>query len=181
PYFDTGGLMPGSSNGQVNVVTVPLYNPNVQTQLYFRLNLSDGGGIPMPDRPKSDAAGETLTHTLDHGFSLFLTQSGRAVQGPGTATVTVDGLSSSIPLSVEGVALGNGFLMLRGEFKDPLEPGESANCSGVARFSVSGGALDTFAEDGVSVTGSSLTLTGSGRDGRCNPFQIALRLRRPAP
>jgi len=148
PFFTVFSDAPGAPNGQFNLVTVPLFNGDgPQPPMFFGHNLAED---------------EFLTRALELPLSFTLAQSGRAVQGTGTA-------NGEVAINLEGTALGNGFVMVRGDFADPA----GGNCVR-GRFSVSGGIATTAA-------GHLLTLSGAGRGAQCQPFQLTIVLTRPAP
>ena len=66
------------------------------------------------------------------------------------------GGSDNATINFDGVVIGDGFVILRGEFQ------ASGSC-GPGRFTVFGAFRTT-------TTPSMLSLTGSGRDGNCDPF-----------
>ena len=141
PIFKVSGAGQGAPNGSFNTVAIPIYNPVAPWTEYVSMNLMDGEFLAR-------------TTTIDLAFTLV--QSGHAVTGSGLG----DGAT---PVVIEGLALGSGFVMLRGEFEDP---GPCVK----GRFTLTGGIPAT--NQGV------LLLSGSGRTGQCQPFQIQAVVRR---
>lgn len=142
PMFRMSGNGSSAVNGDFNIITLPIFDPAGFFTESIALNLDQD---------------ETLTVVrFPEPITLTFTSTRQLLQGTGV------GGSENSPITLDGVVIGDGFVMLRGEFTD--ESGRTG------RFTVSGAVA---ADDPTR-----LGLTGSGRDGNGRPFFFRAGLRK---
>jgi len=142
PFFHMSGNSSSGVNGDFNIITLPIFDPAHPPTSFFNELIQFNLDVPN---------GETLAMAeINQPITLTFARNGQLLQGTGV------GGSDNAGIVFDGVVIGGGFVLLRGEFQ------ASGSCA-PGRFTVFG-ALRTNGNP------SALSLTGSGRDGNCDPF-----------